>query len=139
MFIVSVIFLIFIVVVVFASALIAFSDAQAFGGGIAVMCVALVFIITPVTIHNSDKIDYANTAKILNIHKKHIEQLENQLSSVDVKAGAILNHDSPYATIYTQLASVRSEFKETELKLFNCGLDIEKRRVGFFQYATWMD
>lgn len=112
-----------------------FVDIEAFP----LTLVGLVFLVLPITIHNSDLVDRDSAHLVIQEYSSLVEELKVQMGDLPELGGALMNADTPYASISKQLTTAKSALRDAKLAKVETVKDIEKRRRGLFQWVTWFD
>jgi hypothetical protein len=128
------VYFIFLIGLVIAGSLTLFAGEPV---GFFVTAFGLALIGFPYAFHNSDiaKVDYA--ARIIKVETDYSEKLRVQLGSLPKVNSSLMNSDTPYASIVTELALSEKRVRDANADILDAEMSIEKRKRFATAFVLW--
>jgi len=91
----------------------------------------------PYTSHNSDIANIENSQAIIKIQEDYKDRLNSQLNSMPKIDGSLMNGDSPYKSIVSEIAVAEQKIASANERVLESRIDIQKRERGLTSYIIW--
>ena len=97
----------------------------------------VVGIVIPYASHNNAIANIENSEAIVKIQEDYKERLKIQLDSLPKVNSSLMNADSPYRSIVSEIAVSEQKIAEANEKVLNSKISIQKRKRGMTSYILW--
>ena len=94
-------------------------------------------VITPYIFHNSSLATIENSAEIVKIQEDYKSRLKSQLDTLPKVDGALMNSDSPYNSIISEIAISEQKIVNANEKILSAKMSIQQRERGLTSYILW--
>ena len=110
------------------------------GPFIGIVILGLVFcfgILMPYSLHNMDLTRIEHSLEIVQIQEDYREGLKEQLNTLPELNGSLMNEDSPYRSIISQIAASEGRIAAANENVLDSKMSIERRERGLTSYILW--
>lgn len=106
-------------------------------GGLFISAIAMAALVAPSFMHVSDVVNRDTAYEVIAEHAKYVDDLERQMKKLPSISSGLMNADTPYASISSQLTAAKAGLMKAKLEKIGYTRSIAKRKAGFTQYVTW--
>lgn len=131
---------IFILMVAFLVIAILIMTTSHDGLGFGLILFLIIFgvgVIIPYSFHNSSLATIENSAEIVKIQEDYKSRLKAQLDTLPKVDGALMNSDSPYRSIISEIAISEQKIVTANEEILSAKMSIQKRERGLTSYILW--
>lgn len=97
----------------------------------------VLFFVIPSSLHISDLETLSQQERIIEIQTNYAKEVRAELDKLPSYEAALMNADTPAATLTQELVGVQREIRDANSRILNAEMSINKRKRGFTQYVTW--
>ena len=94
-------------------------------------------VVIPYVSHNSSLANIENSAAIVKIQEDYKERLKSQLESLPKVNASLMNADSPYKAIVSEIAVAEQKIATANETVLDSKISIQKRERGMTSYILW--
>lgn len=129
---------ILMIVILLISILIMITSRDGLGFGLVLFLVVFgIGIVIPYAFHNASLATIENSVEIVKIQEDYKSRLKAQLDTLPKVDGALMNGDSPYKSIISEIAVSEQKIVSANETILSAKMSVQKRERGMTSYVLW--